>query len=177
MVVCSRQSGRCRMYSRIVSPFGCTSGSRSIGRRGRSRSPASLFPYDPNHQTFVNIYDGDALTAGHPRSPAGRVSNTSPATRQGILAVVRRFVSRRASIHILIGPDQPAVPRGLLLLGGTVRQLALVVTAFTVAHSITLDARRAETSSTPSGGGSSSRPSRLSIVYVGADNLMVHGGT
>jgi hypothetical protein len=40
--------------------------------------------------------------------------------------------------HILIGPDHLLFLVGLLLLGGTVRQLAMIVTAFTVAHSITL---------------------------------------
>ena len=38
------------------------SASTSIARRGRWPSVASLFPYDPRHQTFVNIYEGDALT-------------------------------------------------------------------------------------------------------------------
>jgi len=40
--------------------------------------------------------------------------------------------------HILIGPDHLLFLIGLLLLGGSVRQLALVVTAFTLAHSLTL---------------------------------------
>ena len=60
--------------------------------------------------------------------------------------------------HILIGPDHLLFLVGLLLLGGSVRQLALVVTAFTLAHSLTLSlavlgrrrARRRGSSSPPS---------------------------
>ena len=40
--------------------------------------------------------------------------------------------------HILIGPDHLLFLVGLLLLGGTIRRLMLVVTSFTLAHSITL---------------------------------------
>jgi hypothetical protein len=117
---------------------------------------ARLFPYDPAHQTFLNIYENDALSqaildGAHPQFEyfAG--------TRQGAIAVIRKFVP--AGIHhILIGPDHLLFLVGLLLLGGTIRQLALVVTAFTVAHSITLSL------------------AALNIVYVGADNLLVREG-
>src|SRR4029079_17036092 len=63
---------------------------------------------------------------------------------------------------------------GLLLLGGSIRKLALVVTAFTVAHSVTLSVAALNLLSAP--------PRlvepliALSIVYVGVDNLMVRGG-
>ena len=97
---------------------------------------ASLFPYDPVHQTFVNIYEDDALTqAILDRSKAS--FEYFAGSRQGVLAVVERFVP--AGIHhILIGPDHLLFLVGLLLLGGTIRRLALVVTSFTIAHSITL---------------------------------------
>ena len=59
-------------------------------------------------------------------------------TRQGILAVVSKFLPEGIH-HILIGPDDLLFLVGLLLLGGTIRQaFSSVVTAFTVAHSITL---------------------------------------
>jgi hydrogenase/urease accessory protein HupE len=76
--------------------------------------------------------------------------------------------------HILIGPDHLLFLVGLLLLGGSLRQLALVVTAFTLAHSLTLSLAVL---------GVVSPPSRiiepaiaLSIVYVGVDNLLVRQG-
>ena len=73
--------------------------------------------------------------------------------------------------HILIGPDHLLFLVGLLLLGGTVRQLALVVTAFTVAHSITLSLAALNLVTPPA---RIIEPAiALSIVYVGADNLLV----
>jgi hydrogenase/urease accessory protein HupE len=134
---------------------------------------AALFPYDPNHQTFLNVYERDALRsqaildAGRPRFEyfAG--------TRQGTLAVVQKFVP--AGIHhILIGPDHLLFLVGLLLLGGTVRQLAVVVTSFTVAHSVTLSLAALNLVSPPA---RIIEPAiALSIVYVGADNLLVRNG-
>ena len=139
---------------------------------GVVRVTAQLFPYDTNHQTFVNIYDGRALTQaildrGRPQFEyfAG--------TRQGAIAVMQKFVP--AGIHhILIGPDHLLFLVGLLLLGGTFRQLALVVTAFTVAHSITLTLAALAIVSPPS---RIVEPAiALSIVYVGADNLLIRDG-
>ncbi len=133
---------------------------------------ARMFPYDPAHQTFLNIYENDALSqaildGAHPQFEyfAG--------TRQGAIAVIRKFVP--AGIHhILIGPDHLLFLVGLLLLGGTIRQLALVVTAFTVAHSITLSLAALNIVTPPS---RIIEPAiALSIVYVGADNLLVREG-
>jgi hydrogenase/urease accessory protein HupE len=133
---------------------------------------AALFPYDSTHQTFLNIYDGDALTQAildHGRTEFEYFAGT----RQGALAVVRKFVP--AGIHhILIGPDHLLFLVGLLLLGGTIRQLATVVTAFTVAHSITLSLAALNLVSPPA---RIIEPAiALSIVYVGADNLLVREG-
>jgi hypothetical protein len=76
--------------------------------------------------------------------------------------------------HILIGPDHLLFLVGLLLLGGSLRQLAMVVTAFTVAHSITLSLAALDLVSPPA---RIIEPAiALSIVYVGADNLLVRGG-
>ncbi len=132
-----------------------------------------MFPYDPVHQTFVNVYEGETLTsqmildARHPQIEyfAG--------TRQGTLAVVKKFIP--AGIHhILIGPDHLLFLVGLLLLGGTVRQLLLVVTSFTVAHSITLSLAALNIVTPPA---RLIEPAiALSIVYVGADNILAKGG-
>ena len=63
---------------------------------------------------------------------------------------------------------------GLLLLGGSLRRLLLVVSGFTVAHSITLSLAALNILSPPS---RIIEPAiALSIVYVGVDNLMVRGG-
>jgi hydrogenase/urease accessory protein HupE len=139
---------------------------------GTLQVTARMFPYDPAHQTFLNVYEGEALTqaildSAHPRFEyfAG--------TRQGAVAVIEKFIP--AGIHhILIGPDHLLFLVGLLLLGGTIRQLALVVTAFTVAHSITLSLAALNVVTPPA---RVIEPAiALSIVYVGADNLLVKQG-
>jgi len=142
------------------------------GRPGRLTVAAAIFPYDPNHQTFLNIYEGDALT----QAILDRGRNGFEyfaGTRQGAFAVVRKFLP--AGIHhILIGPDHLLFLVGLLLLGGSVRRLATIVTAFTVAHSITLSLAALNIVSPPA---RIIEPAiALSIVYVGADNLLIRGG-
>ncbi len=133
---------------------------------------ASMFPYDPQHQTFLNIYEGSALTQAI--LDRGRTGfEYFPGTRQGAFAVVQKFLP--AGIHhILVGPDHLLFLVGLLLLGGTVRQLALIVTSFTVAHSITLSLAALNIVSPPA---RLIEPAiALSIVYVGADNLLIRDG-
>lgn len=131
-----------------------------------------LFPYDPGHRTFVNIYEGDALTQAildwdNPR--LGYYAGTT----QGRIAVVRRFIPAGIE-HILIGPDHILFLIGLLLPGGSLRRLAVIVTAFTLAHTITLSLA-ALSIVNPSA--SFIEPAiALSIVYVGADNLLRRGG-
>jgi hydrogenase/urease accessory protein HupE len=139
---------------------------------GRLGLTAVLFPYDPQHQTFLNVYDGEALTqaildAGHSQFEyfAG--------TRQGALAVVRRFLPAGIN-HILIGPDHLLFLVGLLLLGGTMRHLFVIVTAFTAAHSLTLSLAALNLVSPPA---RIIEPAiALSIIYVGADNLLIRDG-
>jgi hydrogenase/urease accessory protein HupE len=73
--------------------------------------------------------------------------------------------------HILTGYDHLAFLLGLLLLGGRVRSLVGIITAFTVAHSITLAlAALRIVSLSPS----FVEPAiALSIAYVGIENLFV----
>jgi hydrogenase/urease accessory protein HupE len=73
--------------------------------------------------------------------------------------------------HILTGYDHLAFLVGLLLLGGRVRSLVTIITAFTVAHSITLClAALRVVSLSPS----FVEPAiALSIAYVGVENLFV----
>lgn len=133
---------------------------------------AALFPNDSAHQTFLNIYEGEALTQAILDRGRTRFEYFG-GSRQGAWAVIRKFVP--AGIHhILIGPDHLLFLVGLLLLGGTIRQLAVVVTAFTVAHSITLSLAALNLVSPPA---RIIEPAiALSIVYVGADNLLVREG-
>jgi hydrogenase/urease accessory protein HupE len=134
---------------------------------------AAMFPYDPVHQTFVNVYEGETLAAQAILSKDKTVFEHFPGTRQGTLAVVRKFAASGVH-HILIGPDHLLFLVGLLLLGGSIRQLVLVVSAFTLAHSVTLSLAALDIFSPPP---AIVEPAiALSIIYVGADNLMVRGG-
>lgn len=134
---------------------------------------ARMFPYDAAHQTFVNVYEGDALTLQAILDQAKTRLEYFPGSRQGALALARRFVPSGIR-HIILGPDHLIFLFGLLLLGGSTIQrvliasalvsgdgLALLLTVFNVLHP---PARIIEPAIA------------LSMVYVGADNLMVRGG-
>jgi len=131
-----------------------------------------MFPYDPQHQTFLNVYEGSALTQAI--LDRGRTTFEYYAgTRQGALAVVSTFLPEGIR-HIVVGPDHLIFLVGLLLLGGTVRQLAVIVTSFTVAHSLTLSLAALNFVHPPA---RIIGPAiALSIVYLGADNLLIRGG-
>jgi hydrogenase/urease accessory protein HupE len=134
---------------------------------------ALMFPYDPSHQTFLNIYERGALTSQAILDRSRTTFEYFSGTRQGTLAVIRKFVPAGVH-HILIGPDHLLFLIGLLLLGGPIRRLLVVVTAFTIAHSITLSVAALSILSPPA---RIIEPAiALSIVYVGADNLLVRGG-
>lgn len=96
-----------------------------------------LFPYDPRHQTFLNIYQNDALQRQLIFTRETAQQNYIASRNQSTLAVMRQFVFEGVH-HIFIGPDHVLFIIGLLLLGGTLRQLLKIVTAFTIAHSVTL---------------------------------------
>ena len=131
----------------------------------------NLFPYDPNHQTFINIYED---TDRQPRQQfifnAGSDAHTYYlGTTQGAIEVMKTFIPSGIH-HIMIGPDHILFLVGLLLLGGTWVQLLKIVTAFTVGHSVTLSLAALNVVTPPA---SVIEPAiALSIVFVGADNLV-----
>ena len=140
---------------------------------GRIDVEAVMFPYDPQHQTFVNVYDEGALTSQAILGGGAPRYEYFVGSTQGTFAVIRKFVPQGIH-HILIGPDHLLFLVGLLLLGGSLRRLLMVITAFTIAHSITLALAVLDLVSPP---GNVVEPIiALSIVYVGADNLLVRGG-
>ena len=132
-----------------------------------------LFPYDPNHQTFLNVYEEGRLTHQSIFDSGRDAFDYYPGTRQGTRAVLARFIPAGIR-HILIGPDHILFLIGLLLLGGNLNQLLLIVTSFTVAHSLTLSLAALNILAPPA---RIIEPAiALSIVYVGADNLLVRNG-
>ena len=142
----------------------------SQSRPGRIGINAYIFPYDPIHQTFINIYEDTTLKLQLILDASHRDAEYYSGSTQGRWAVVKTFVLSGIE-HILIGPDHILFLIGLLLLGGTLSRLALIVTSFTIGHSVTLSLAALDVLS----------PSArfiepliaLTIVVVGADNLLV----
>lgn len=136
----------------------------------RVRVDAFLFPYDPAHQTFVNVHEDGALAYQSILDAGRRHVDFYAGSPQGRASLVRTFVISGFE-HILIGPDHVLFLVGLLLLGGALTRLALIVTAFTLGHSLTLSiAALGVWMPTPR----LIEPLiALTIVVVGADNLLV----
>lgn len=137
---------------------------------GQVEINASLFPYDPAHQTFVNIYEDGALKQQEILDSKRPRALYYAGSSLGRLRVIQTFVPSGVK-HILIGPDHILFLLGLLLLGGSMWRLAGIVTAFTLGHSVTLALAALDVFS----------PSpriiepliALTIVVVGVDNLVV----
>lgn len=143
--------------------------------RVRSERPGALtvrtdlFPYDPYHQTFVNIYEAGKLRQQWIFSHGGGERTYYRGTTAGALEVMKTFIPAGVH-HILIGPDHLLFLFGLLLMGGSLKSLAKIVTAFTLGHSLTLSLAVLGVFTPPA---SIVEPGiALTIVVVGADNLM-----
>jgi hydrogenase/urease accessory protein HupE len=134
---------------------------------------ALIFPYDIAHQTFVNVYESEpiALQAILDRTKTRLDFYTaSPAGRN---AVLRGFVGDGFR-HVFLGPEHLVFLAGLVLLGGTARKLGLIVIAFAGAHALMLTLGALNVLRPPV---RLIEPGiALSIIYLGADNLMVRGG-
>ena len=142
----------------------------SRSRPGHVGIHAYVFPYDPIHQTFINVYEADAVRLQAILDASKQTVEYYAGTTQGRLAVIRTFVLSGIE-HILIGPDHILFLVGLLLLGGTFARLALIVTSFTIGHSITLSLAALDILSPQA---RFIEPLiALTIVVVGADNLLV----
>ena len=133
----------------------------------------NLFPADPNHQTFVNVYEGDELRQQFILSADSEPETFYRGTTAGAFAVMGTFIPSGVK-HIMIGSDHVLFLVGLLLLGGSVRKLVLIVTMFTVGHSITLSLAALDIVTPPAW---LVEPAiALTIVVVGVDNLLQRKG-
>jgi hypothetical protein len=129
----------------------------------------NLFPYDPLHQTFINVYEQGDLRQQVIFNAESNAHTYYLGTTQGAIEVMKTFIPS-GTHHILIGPDHILFLIGLLLLGGTWGALVKIVTAFTIGHSVTLSLAALDILSPPA---SIIEPAiALSIVFVGADNLV-----
>ena len=142
----------------------------SGARPGHVGIHAYIFPYDPIHQTFINVYEDSALKLQAILDASHQDASYYSGSTQGRWAVVKAFVLSGIE-HILIGPDHILFLVGLLLLGGTFARLAVIVTSFTIGHSVTLSLAALDIVSPPA---RFIEPLiALTIVVVGADNLLV----
>ena len=133
---------------------------------------ARLFPYDGQHETFVNVHEGPRLTQAILDNKHPRIEYLA-GSGQTAWKVIQRFVPAGVE-HIWTGPDHLLFLLALLLPGGTVRRLAGIVTAFTIAHSVTLSLAVFNLVTPPP---SVIEPAiALSIMYAGADNLLARDG-
>jgi hydrogenase/urease accessory protein HupE len=129
----------------------------------------NLFPYDPTHQTFINIYEGNELRQQFIFNARSDEHTYYLGTAQGAIEVMKTFIPSGIT-HIMIGPDHILFLVGLLLLGGTFVALLKIVTAFTVGHSVTLSLAALNVVTPPA---TVIEPAiALSIIFVGADNLV-----
>jgi hydrogenase/urease accessory protein HupE len=155
---------------------------QSIQLRARANLPATpavirvsarLFPYDPAHQTFVNFHERGAITVQTILDVSRADFDYYTGTSRGIWAVVRSLSSAGLS-HIVAGPDHLLMLLGLLLIGSTRRKMMIIASAFTIGHVLSVVLGVLNVVSPPA---RLVEPAiALSIVYVGVDNLMVHGG-
>ena len=145
---------------------------RRPGRPGRITLDAALFPLRPPHQTFVNVYEGGSLR--HQAILDGGTGGVEHFTGGG-------SGSRRCS-HVRGGRDPPhphrggpsAVPGRPPVARRDPPSAVVVVSAFTLGHSLTLTLAALQLASPPA---SLIEPAiALSIVLVGADNLFTRPG-
>ena len=133
-----------------------------------------LFPYDPRHKTYVNVYEGEHLAKQIIFEGQNAAAEFVVGSGQSTLQVIREFVAEGIH-HIFIGPDHILFIIALLLLGGSLRQLLKIVTAFTVAHSITLGLATFNILTPPSR--VIEATIALSIVCVGVHDLLHRNDT
>ncbi len=115
-----------------------TVGLQYPGTSGRTiRVTARFFPYDPLHESFLSVRRNGTLVGEAILTLQQPSAELSLEGRQSRVDVIKRF-TRSGIEHIAIGPDHVLFLIGLLLLGGSFWQLVRIVTAFTIAHSVTL---------------------------------------
>lgn len=130
----------------------------------------TLFSYEPEHQTFLNVYESDTLVDQEIFSKDRTTLDYYSGGRLLAVGILKKFIPAGV-YHIFAGPDHILFIIGLLLLGGSLKRLLTIVTAFTLAHSITLSLAALDIVNPP--GRLIEASIALSIVFVGIDNLMV----
>lgn len=129
----------------------------------------NLFPANNLNKTFVDVYNGPQLERQVIFDAVHTTVKLEPASREGVLEVIASFVLEGIH-HIFIGPDHILFVIGLLLLGGNILQLLKIVSAFTLAHSVTLILATLQILNPPA---NIIEPAiAASIVFVGVHSLL-----
>ncbi|MES2462962.1 MAG: HupE/UreJ family protein, partial [Armatimonadota bacterium] len=97
---------------------------------------ARLYPEDQTSKLVVSVVR-EGVTVQETLLDAAHPALLADSNASSPISVALRYV-REGLLHIFGGPDHIAFVLGLLLFGGTLRQLLKTITAFTLAHSITL---------------------------------------
>ena len=140
---------------------------------GKLSVRTDLFPYDRQHQTFVNLYVDDELRQQWIFNHGAPDRTYYLGDTAGAWEVIKTFVPAGVH-HILIGPDHILFLCALLLMGGSWKTLIKIVTAFTLGHSLTLSLAALNIFAPPA---AITEPAiALTIIVVGVDNLMRGGG-
>ncbi|MBS1711505.1 MAG: HupE/UreJ family protein [Armatimonadetes bacterium] len=95
-----------------------------------------VFPQQPESRTILSIWVKGREPVDvvlDPAHPAYIPNGSVPGFAERALAFLSQGIG-----HILSGPDHILFVLGLVLIGGSVKSLLKIVTAFTLAHSITL---------------------------------------
>ena len=124
------------------------------------------------HRQYLKWVDADGASLGermlesaHPSHELNLADNASQAWHVSLLEFVKLGVE-----HIITGYDHLVFLFGLLIIGGRFKSIIATITAFTVAHSITLSVATLDWIRMPA---SIVEPLiALSIVYVGVENLI-----
>ncbi len=130
----------------------------------------NLFPDNLLHKTFLDVYEQNNLEQ-QLIFDANKTESTIQTSQQSVWQVIWNFLLEGIH-HIFIGPDHILFIVGLLLLGGNLWQLLKIVSAFTLAHSITLALATLQILNPPA---NLIEPIiAASIVFVGVHSLFKH---
>lgn len=130
------------------------------------------------HAAFISDSAGkrdDTLHSGRPTlelaAPAGSAPSTEPAPVARTRGQIAVEYIKLGIEHILMGFDHLVFLLGLVIIGGRLKHMLAMVTAFTVAHSVTLGLAVTGVFNPP---GSVIEPLiALSVAYVGVENFLV----
>lgn len=124
------------------------------------------------HRCLATLIEGDEVTAEALLGPARRGMTLDVEARQGLLALAGEFVVLGIE-HILIGWDHILFLLSLLIVSRGWRSIVATISAFTVAHSITLCMASLQLVTLPSNVVEATIA--FSVVVVAIDNVVRRG--